>query len=65
MIPFRVFDRKKKITWLVLNYHSGKEGGEYLVAREDDTHKKDGDLQLMAAEEIAQFRMVGFVDKSE
>ena len=65
MIPFKVFDRKKKITWLVLNYHPAKEGGEYLVAREDDTHKKDGDLQLMTAEEIAQFRMVGFAEKVE
>ena len=65
MMPFKVYDRSKKITWIVLNYHPNQEGGEYLVAREDDTNKKDGDLGVMTAEEIAKHRMVGFVERNE
>lgn len=64
MIPFKVFDRKSKVTWLVLNYHPTSKGGEYLAAREDES-KEDGKLAILTAEEITQFRMIGLVESVE
>mgnify|MGYP005706485497 CR=1 FL=1 len=62
MIPFRVFDKENKTTWIVLNYHSNTE--KYLVAREDDS-SKDGDLNLISAEELSKLRLVDFYDENE
>lgn len=64
MVPFRVFDRENKTTWIVLNYHPGKDGGQYLVAREDDS-SQDGELSLLSAEDISKFRLVDFYDDQE
>ena len=62
MIPFKVFDRKKKITWLVLNYQETKDGGKYLAAMENDSTDKDGNLHLIDAAELTNYRLIGFVD---
>ena len=62
MIPFKVFDRDKKVTWLILNYHSSPKGGTYLAALEDDNTDTDGNLHILDAEELTQFRLVGFAD---
>lgn len=64
MIPFKVFDRQKKITWVILNFHASESGGQYLAAREDDS-EHDGDLVLIPAQDMTRFRMVGFVEDVE
>lgn len=64
MVPFRVFDRENKITWLILNYHPGEQGGSYLAVREDDSDQ-DGALSLLPAAELIKFRMVGFLDDQD
>lgn len=62
MIPFKVYDRKNKVTWVVLNYHAATD--KYLAAREDET-KNDGDIHLIDAADITHFRMIGFVDSHD
>lgn len=61
MLPFRVFDRKKKITWTILNYHPTAKGGEYLASREDDS-SEDGTIDTLSVEAVKKLKMVGFVD---
>lgn len=61
MIPFRVFDRQNKVTWIVINYHPGEKGGTYLVSREDDSDE-DGQLTLIPASEMPSFRLVDFYE---
>ncbi len=62
MIPFRVYDRDKKLTWVVLNYHATPQGGEYLVAREDDS-KDDGLLTTLTLAQMKTLRLVDFCDE--
>tara|TARA_B100001094_G_C17971173_1_gene690375 strand:+ start:180 stop:389 length:210 start_codon:yes stop_codon:yes gene_type:complete len=64
MVPFRVFDRNKKQTWQVINYQPGAEGGFYLVAREDES-EIDGDMSLLPASEIVEFKFEGFIEEEE
>ena len=64
MVPFRVFDRENKITWLILNFHPGSKGGEYLAVREDDSDQ-DGEISMLAASQLTGYRMVGFVEEQE
>lgn len=64
MLPFKVFDRDKKTTWVIVNYHPSKDGGEYLAAREDDT-TKDGELEIFKVQALKRFKMVGFVSHSQ
>jgi hypothetical protein len=65
MIPFRVFDREAKVTWLVINYHqNASTSGEYLVAREDDSDQ-DGELKVIPADELTKFRMIDFLDEEQ
>mgnify|MGYP005610809551 CR=1 FL=1 len=64
MVPFRVFDRENKITWIVLNYHPGQNGGQYLVAREDDSNQ-DGEMSVLSADEISKYRLVDFYEEQE
>ena len=64
MLPFKVFDREKKITWLILNYQSGQGSGSYLAVREDDSDR-DGEISILPAENFAGFRMVGFLDDQD
>jgi hypothetical protein len=67
MTPFKVFDKKNKTTWVVLNYHPARaqeNGGTYLVAREDDSNK-DGELCLINAEELCKFKWVDFFEHRE
>lgn len=64
MIPFKVFDKENKITWLILNYHPGDNGGAYLSVREDDSDQ-DGEICIIPAPNLAKFRMVGFLDEQE
>lgn len=65
MVPFRIFDRESKQLWVVLNFHpnSGK-GGQYLVAKEDDSNG-DGEMALIDVEEIVKYRLVDFLDAAE
>lgn len=64
MTPFKVFDRKTKTTWIVLNFHPTPEGGEYLAVREDDS-TKDGELTRIQIEEICKYTWVDFWQKVE
>ena len=66
MVPFRVFDRENKEMWVVLNYHPGVgagDAGSYLLAREDD-NEHDGELKILAAAQLAKFRLVDFLEES-
>ncbi|MDD9952176.1 MAG: hypothetical protein OXT67_11495 [Zetaproteobacteria bacterium] len=60
MQPFRIFDKSKKATYLVLNYQPGEKGGSYLVARDDES-SEDGKIAILAPEDIAKCQMVGIV----
>ena len=64
MIPFKVFDREEKVTWVILNHHPGPNGGEYLAAREDDS-SLDGELRCIPSTDISGYRLVGFVEEQE
>lgn len=67
MVPFRVFDREKKEMWVVLNYHPGTAAGDngtYLLAREDDA-ERDGEMAVIAATDVAKFRLVDFLEEGE
>lgn len=66
MIPFRVFDREKKITWIVLNFQPGsaEHAGQYLVAREDDS-QHDGTIKLLSLEEMCKLRLVDFYEDQD
>ena len=62
MVPFRVYDREKKVTLLVVNYHPNES--TYLAAREDDS-PLDGELVLIKAEQLRQYRLIGFMDMDD
>jgi hypothetical protein len=62
MIPFRVFDRENKEMWVVINYHPGDKGGNYLISMESDDDK-DGSLKIVSADQVAACRMVDFMDE--
>ncbi len=64
MTPFKVYDRKSKATWIVLNYHASTDGGEYLAVREDDS-TKDGEIHLIKTEELMKLKWVDFWQKVE
>jgi hypothetical protein len=64
MVPFKVFDRKNKIIWLVLNYHPSHDGGEYLLVREDNS-SKDGEMTTVPAADLCKYKWVDFMDKKE
>ena len=64
MEPFKVFDRKTKTTWIVLNFHQTPAGGEYLAVREDDS-TKDGELCTIKIDEICKYKWVDFLQKVE
>lgn len=64
MVPFRVFDRKKKQTWQVINFHAGDDGGHYLAAREDDS-EIDGDMCLISVDELVKYKFEGFIEEEE
>ena len=64
MTPFKVFDRKTKTTWIVLNFHPTTEGGEYLAVREDDS-AKDGEITVIKTDEIQKYKWVDFWQKVE
>lgn len=61
MLPFKIFDKKTKTTWLILNYQPGiKSSGTFLAAREDDS-SRDGELTLLTLEEVVGCRMLEFI----
>ena len=63
MVPFRVFDRKEKQMWQVVNYHPGtNSAGSYLATKEDDS-ETDGDMSIIPAEEISTFKFVDFLEE--
>lgn len=67
MSPFKVYDKKEKTTWVVLNYHPSSDAsksGSYLVFREDDSDL-DGEMKIMPAEKFQKFRMLEFVVENE
>ncbi len=65
MVPFRVFDRAEKKMWQVLNYHpGGDKGGYYLVTREDDS-ENDGEMQIIAATTLVEFKFIEFIEESD
>jgi len=64
MVPFRVYDLEQKEMWIVLNYEPGSEGGQYLLAREEDGDK-DGELRLVSSQNFVKLRLVDFLDEAE
>lgn len=62
MLPFKIFDKKSKKTWLIINYHPNAKGGTYLAAREDDS-QQDGELTLLTLEDIIGCRMLEFISE--
>ena len=63
MLPFRVFDKKEKSSWILLQYIPDAGDGKFLVAREDDSGK-DGELMLKDTKELLKCRFVEFVNGS-
>lgn len=64
MIPFKLFDKNEKITWIVLNYQNTGKDGQYLIAREDDSDL-DGEIKIVSAEELTNWKLLGFVQEHE
>ncbi|SME93943.1 hypothetical protein SAMN06296036_10266 [Pseudobacteriovorax antillogorgiicola] len=65
MVPFRVFDREKKQMWQIINYHPNQGAqGSYLATKEDDD-ATDGDMMIIAAEDLAGFKFVDFLEEVE
>ena len=64
MLPFKIFDRDQKTTWVILNYHPDADGGSYLGARDDDSDQ-DGEIVLLTLEQVMKCKMVGFVEDPE
>ena len=65
MIPFRVFDKKNKQVWQVINYHPHDDvGGSYLLTRENDS-EDDGDMKIIPGKEIVDFKFIDFVEEGE
>lgn len=64
MIPFRVFDRNNKQMWQIINYHQDASGGSYLATLEDDS-ANDGDMKIIPASELVNFKFVDFLDESD
>jgi len=64
MVPFRVFDLEQKEMWIVLNYQPGSEGGQYLLALEEDG-ERDGELRLVTPQSFTKLRLVDFLDEAE
>jgi hypothetical protein len=63
MVPFRVFDREKKQMWQIINYHPDTlSGGSYLATREDDS-EADGDMEIIPARQLVNFKFVDFLDE--
>ncbi len=65
MLPFRVFDKEKKQMWQVINYHPGANSeGSYLATKEDDD-ATDGDMRIITAQELVNFKFVDFLEEAE
>ena len=64
MLPFRVFDKEKKQMWQVINYHPGANDGTYLATKEDDD-STDGDMRIIPAAELVNFKFVDFLEEVE
>ena len=60
MTPFRVFDKKEKASWVLLQFIPDGGDGKFLVAREDESGK-DGELLIKETKEVLKFRFVEFV----
>ena len=65
MVPFRVFDRENKAIWIVLNFQPDQNGGgNYMLAREDDSDA-DGEIRMVGANDMPGFKLVDFLDEAE
>lgn len=67
MVPFRVFDRENKQTWIVINYHPATDAGSqgsYLMAQDDDS-ELDGKLKIITADDFVNFKFVDFIEEIE
>ena len=62
MLPFRVYDKKAKEMWIVLNYHPNNNS--YLLAIEDDS-EDDGRFKIVTAEDLSKFFLVDFLGSVE
>ena len=63
MIPFRIFHREKKEMFIVINYQD-VAGGNYLAARQSDSDS-EGELLLIASQDLKKYRFEGFVEQPE
>jgi hypothetical protein len=64
MIPFRVYSKEEKTTWVVVNHNPGANGGTYLAYREDH-EELDGVLELVATDQLLGMKMVNFIEEAE
>lgn len=64
MIPFRVYSKEEKTTWVIVNHNPGPNGGTYLGYREDH-EELDGLLEHIDANKLIGLKMVGFIEESD
>jgi len=64
MIPFRVYSKEEKTTWVIVNHNPGSNGGTYLAYREDH-EELDGVLEHLDGNKLIGLKMVNFVEESE
>ncbi|WP_159455093.1 hypothetical protein [Pseudobacteriovorax antillogorgiicola] len=51
--------------WQIINYHPNQGAqGSYLATKEDDD-ATDGDMMIIAAEDLAGFKFVDFLEEVE
>ena len=51
--------------WQVINYHPGANSeGSYLATKEDDD-ATDGDMLIIPAKELVNFKFVDFLEEAE
>ena len=64
MIPFRVYSKEEKTTWVVVNHNPGSNGGTYLAYREDH-EDLDGVLEHVTSERLLGMKMVNFIEEAD
>jgi hypothetical protein len=64
MIPFRVYSKEEKTTWVIVNHNPGTNGGQYLAYREDH-EELDGILEVIPSDKLTGMKMVNFIEEAD
>jgi hypothetical protein len=64
MIPFRVYSKEEKTTWVIVNHNPGSNGGHYLAYREDH-EELDGILEVISSDKLTGMKMVNFIEEAD